>query len=325
MPTATSATVDPRTTFHIILNAGSGRHDAGDTRNIIEHRLTAVGRDYELTMVEQAGRLDDIARKTLARAQQQQGIVVIAGGDGAINAVTQVVLGSGCPLGVLPQGTFNYFARTHGIPCDTLQAVETLLTARITPVQVGLVNDRVFLVNASLGLYPQLLEDREAYKQQYGRSRLVALVSGLVSVLRHHRQLRISLEHAGQVRDMRTPTLFVGNNPLQLAQIGIPLIDALAQGELAAIMPKPVGTLALLGLMLRGAFGQLGETENVVSFGFKHLRVGSRQFYRQRRVKIATDGEIVWLRAPLEFRVAPEPLYLLKPATLPAIGSDPGT
>ena len=314
MPTAAPAAIDARTPFHIILNAGSGHNDAAETRNIIEHLLTAADRNYELTMVDRPARLGEIARSTVAQAQQRQGVVVIAGGDGAINAVVQATLGSGCALGILPQGTFNYFARTHGIPCDTAEAVQALLAARVEPVQVGLVNDHVFLVNASLGLYPQLLEDREAYKQQYGRSRLVALVSGLVSVLRQHRQLRISLERAGKVEDMRTPTLFVGNNALQLAQIGIPLIDALAQGELAAIMPKPVGTVALLGLMLRGAFGQLGEAENVVSFGFKRMRVRSRQFYRQR-VKVATDGEIVWLHAPLEFRIAPEPLYLLKAKT----------
>lgn len=308
-----SSDADARPAFHIILNAGSGHRDAAETRNTIESLLTASGREYELTMVERPARLDAIARETVARAQQRRGIVVVAGGDGAINAVTQALLGSGCALGILPQGTFNYFARTHGIPCETEAAVQALLTARSVPVQIGLVNDRVFLVNASLGLYPQLLEDREAYKRQYGRSRLVAMLAGLVTVLRQHRQLRIALEHAGEVEEMRTPTLFVGNNQLQLAQIGIPLIAALAQGELAAIMPKPVGTAALLGLMLRGAFGQLGEADNVVSFGFKHMRVRSRQFYRRGRVKVATDGEIVWLQAPLEFRVADEPLLLLKP------------
>jgi diacylglycerol kinase family enzyme len=56
---------------------------------------------------------------------------------------------------VLPQGTFNYFSRTHGIPLDTTDATRALLAGMIRPVQVGLLNDRVFLVNASLGLYPR--------------------------------------------------------------------------------------------------------------------------------------------------------------------------
>ena len=65
-------------------------------------------------------------------------------------------------------------------------------TAR--PVQVGLVNQQVFLVNASLGLYPKLLEDREAWKAQFGRSRLVAFGAGLSTLLRGDRDLRLRIE-----------------------------------------------------------------------------------------------------------------------------------
>lgn len=318
MPASTPAppaTVDPQATFHIILNAGSGQNDSAETRGIIERMFAAAGRKCALTLVDDPAQLGAIARATVAEAQKQHGIVVAAGGDGAINAIAQTVLGSGCAFGILPQGTFNYFGRTHGIPEDTAAAVQALLQAQITPVQAGLVNGRLFLVNASLGLYPQLLEDREAYKQKYGRSRLIAMFAGFVSILRQHKQLRISLEQAGQSRDIRTPTLFVGNNRLQLEQIGIPLTAALADGQLAAIMPRPVGTLAMLGLMLRGAFGQLGEAENISSFGFTQMTVKPARLYPRRRVKVATDGEIVWLATPLEFRVSPEPLYLLKPAS----------
>jgi diacylglycerol kinase family enzyme len=170
----------------------------------------------------------------------------------------------------------------------------------------------VFLVNASVGLYPQLLEDREAFKQQYGRSRLVALWSGLATLFHHHRQLRITLEHQGQTRNLRTPTLFIGNNPLQMEQIGIPLAEDIKDGQLAAIAVKPVGSLALLWLAIRGALGKLGNAENVTSFSFKRLVVKPSSLYRSRRVKVAIDGETIWMTAPLEFSASPEPLLLMK-------------
>ena len=59
-----------------------------------------------------------------------------------------------------------------------------MLRARAHPVQAGLVNGHVFLVTASLGLYPQLLQDREAWKREYARSRLVALGAGLCRAIR---------------------------------------------------------------------------------------------------------------------------------------------
>ncbi|MCY7309110.1 MAG: diacylglycerol kinase, partial [Rhodoferax sp.] len=219
--------------------------------------------------------------------------------------------GSGCIFGVLPQGTFNYFSRTHGIPFDTAEAIQLLLTARAHPVQVGLINDRVFLVNASIGLYPQMLEDREAYKAQFGRSRPVAMLAALVTLLGQHRQLRLSIQQAGQPRDLRTPTLFIGNNLLQLQQIGIAEARALEQGQLVAVALRPVGTMAMLWLLARGAMGSLGEADDVLSFAFQSIAV--QPGYRVQRVKVATDGEVLWLDTPIAFRVGPQPQYLLKP------------
>ena len=296
----------------IVLNPGSGKRNAQTTEATIRGVLEQEGRPYHLARVDTPRQLPTLARRTVELAQQQQGTVVAAGGDGTINAVVQAALPSGRPVGVLPQGTFNYFGRTHGIPVDTAQATRLLLNATVRPVQVGLINDRVFLVNASLGLYRRLLEERETYKQQFGRHRLVALWAGIITILRQHRQLVLDLEYAGQSRVLRTPTLVVGNNALQLQQLGILHAHAVQQGLLVAMTVRPVGTPALLGLLYRSALGQLGNTDNLISFAFDRLAVRP---YRRRRIKVAVDGEIIRLRTPLVFQVAPHPLPLLVPAS----------
>ncbi len=296
----------------LLMNAGSGHHDVLATRASIEEILRKDGRAYRIGMIEDANKIDEIARQTVEAAKACGGIVVAVGGDGTISAVANAVLGSGCAFGAIPQGTFNYFGRAHGISENIQEAIHALLNASPQPVQVGLLNNRLFLVNASVGLYPQLLEDRETFKHQYGRSRLVALCAGLVTLLQHHRQLRITLEHRGQTTNLRTPTLFIGNNALQMEQIGIPLVADIKDGQLAAIAVKPVRALAMLWLVIRGALGKLGNAENVISFSFKRLVVKPSSLYRSRRVKAAIDGETIWMTAPLEFRVAPEPLLLMK-------------
>jgi diacylglycerol kinase family enzyme len=301
--------------FFIILNASSGHREAGDTQAIISRVMREAGREHHLRLVENPGDLAAIARTAVADASQAGGAVVVAGGDGTINTVANAVLASACPFGVLPSGTFNYFGRTHGIPEDPEQAVRLLLTASPQPVQVGLVNDRLFLVNASLGLYPTLLEDREAWKKQYGRSRMVALWAALASVAGARRQLRLQLNKDGEVSHWRTPTLFVGNNKLQLQQIGMAEADALDAGFLVAIAPRAVGSVALLWLALRGALGTLGEAANVRSFALRELEV-RRSVRRSRTIKVAVDGEILRLQEPLRFRVSPRPLHLLKHGAL---------
>ena len=313
LPT-TPLAVAPTAALFIVLNTGSGSHEAGEPEATIRRVLTEAGRAFHLRPIVKGTPMQTTIQQAVRDAKAQGGVVVAAGGDGTINAVAAATLGSGCPFGVLPQGTFNYFGRTHGIPEDTADATRLLLGNTAWPVQVGLINDRVFLVNASLGLYPQLLQDREAYKAQFGRSRLVALGSAFVTLLREHRQLKLRIDHAGGTRVLRTPTLFVGNNPLQLQQIGLPEATQIEHGQLAAVLLKPVSTLAMLGLLARGALGQLGEADDVLSFAFDQITVAPAMPYGKRRIKVATDGEIGWAKAPLQFRVSPQPLYLLKPA-----------
>jgi diacylglycerol kinase family enzyme len=314
-----AVTINPSAPFFIVFNAGSGSDDVAVTRAIIETFLTEANREYHVMLVEDASRLPHISASAVARAQAQGGVVVAAGGDGTINAVAQAVLGSGCPFGVLPQGTFNYFSRTHGIPSDTAKALQVLLSSRAHPVQVGLVNNRVFLVNASLGLYPKLLEEREAYKVSYGRTRLVAWWAGIMTLLREHRPMRIYVEHGDQSYELRTLMIFVSNNRLQLERIGLPEAEAVEQGHLVATVLKPVDTPTLLQLMLRGTLGQLGDAEHIASFAFRQITVTPTPalLYGRRHIKVAMDGEVSLLTTPLRFRLAPEELLLLKPEVVP--------
>ena len=299
--------------FFVVLNAGSGRNDADEEQAVMARVFEDGGRLVEFLQIHKPEDIAEVAGRAVALAHTRGGVVVAAGGDGTINAVASAVLGSGCPFGVLPQGTFNYFGRANAIPQSTEAAARALLGASISQVQVGQVNGRVFLVNASVGLYPQLLEDREAWKQQFGRSRAVAFVSGLATLLKAGKQLLLRIESGGKLAVLRTPTLFVGNNHLQLSRVGIDAaqVSAVAQGQLAAIVVKPIGTAALFALLLRGLLGRLGDAENIDSFSFRRLTVTPA---KAKKIKVATDGEIVWMAPPLVFQVAEQPLLLMVPA-----------
>jgi diacylglycerol kinase family enzyme len=313
VPVETARALAADAPFFIVMNAGSGRRQSDETRAMLERELGAAGRRFELRIVDDPRDLAHAARESASAASAQGGVLVGAGGDGTLCAVAQAAHEAGCPFAVLPRGTFNYFSRDHGIPADPEQSTKLLLDARAWPVQVGFVNERMFLVNASLGLYPRLLEDRETYKRQFGRSRLVALWSALLTMLKPHRHLRLHIDHDGTTTEIRSSTLFVGNNRLQMEQIG--MLDearALEQGLLVAIAPRPVGRLMHLWLSLHGAAGRLSDSDHVVRFTFAHITV-MHPSKKRKRIKIATDGEVTRLPMPLEFRVSDKPLLLLKP------------
>jgi diacylglycerol kinase family enzyme len=88
-------------------------------------------------------------------------------------------------------------------------------------------------------------------------------------------------------------------------------------------MLRPIGTLSMLRLMLRGAMGTLGEAQSVEHFEFDHMVVKPRLPQGRRGVKVAFDGEVTTMRAPFDFRVLAKPLYLLKSSLATAPDRDP--
>ena len=312
---AASPEIDRASPLQFVINAAAGSSDAQAKRGVIEAALRAGGRHGDLLFCSPA-ELTGVAHQAATKAIADRTAVVAVGGDGTLNTVAQAAHALGCAMGVVPQGTFNYFARTHGIPADPSEAVRLLLRSAPTPVQVAAINDRVFLVNARLGLYPDLLEDREAYKARFGRSRWVAFVAACATLLRAQRRLRLHIEMGGTVRDVQTLTLFVGNNRLQLQQFGAEPEDTLAgtpgDGNMAALMLRPIGTLSMIGLMLHGAIGRLGEAAGVESFEFQHMVVQPTLGPSRREVVVAFDGEVARMRPPIDIRVLDKPLYLLQ-------------
>ena len=117
------------------------------------------------------------------------------------------------------------------------------------------------------------------------------------------------------MRDVQTLTLFIGNNRLQLQQFGAEPEDTLAgtpgDGSMAALMLRPIGTLSMIGLMLHGAMGRLGEAAGVEGFEFQHMVVKPTLAPGRKEVVVAFDGEVARMRAPIDIRVLDKPLYLL--------------
>jgi diacylglycerol kinase family enzyme len=318
---------DPAASLLFVVNASSGAQDIDAKCAVIESALSARGRQGELLVCRPA-ELQRVATEAAATAVARGSAVVAVGGDGSLNTVAQAAHAAGCAMGVIPYGTFNYFARTHGIPTDPAAAAQLLLQAQPSPVQVAAINERLFLVNASLGVYPELLQDREAYKARFGRSRWVAFVAAFVTLLRAQRRLRLHIEMGATARDVQTLTLFVGNNRLQLEQLGAEPADTLAgtpgHGSMAALMLRPIGTLAMIRLMLHGAMGRLGEAAGVESFEFHHMVVRPRLAPGRKEVVVAFDGEVARMRSPIDIRVLDKPLYLLQAPDKAATANGPG-
>lgn len=301
----------PQPAFFVVMNRGSGKNEKDAVRSAIEDELVRAGRRHEFVPVE-PGEIVKACQHAAKLAKEQGGVIVASGGDGTINCAAQAALTHDCPLGVIAQGTFNLFARDLGLPLDAAEATRALLRAQPEPVQVGLVNEKVFLVNASVGLYPKLLADREEVKQKLGRRRWIAMLAALKSLMEWRLKLVLDSEMDGELVKLRTASVFLCNNRVQLERVGIQdfVIDQLDEGRMACLLVPQMRWWSKLGMLASAAFGSLGAQRRIQSFPLRSLTVTARN---ARRLRVATDGEVQYMELPLRFTVSPRPLRVMLP------------
>src|SRR5690606_25687176 len=114
-------------------------------------------------IVRQGDDFGSVLDRALEDCRRSQGVLVAAGGDGTLSSVIGRVMPLGIRLGIIPQGTFNYFARQYGIPVQPEEAVAALLTAEPVKLPVCLLNGEPLLVNVSLGIHTKIIEARERH------------------------------------------------------------------------------------------------------------------------------------------------------------------
>ncbi len=192
----------------VFLNPRAGGAGSKDLRTRLERLFCEAGVEAQITLLHPG--LDPV--EAAGHAARTAAAVVAAGGDGEDQCRRlRSRSGTAVPLGVLPLGTLNHFARDLGLPLGLKQAVTAIAGGRRVAVDVGRLNDRTFLNNASIGVYPNIVELRDQL-QRLGHGRLGALVSATGKVLRSYRGVSVELTSESGRWAGRTPFVFVGNN-----------------------------------------------------------------------------------------------------------------
>ncbi len=290
----------------MILNRAGGSVPA-ELAEDLKQRFAEHGVEAEVRLLAPGD--IDLACEEAAQADGCDAVVV-AGGDGTVGAAAGALAGSGRPLGILPLGTLNHFARDAGVPLDLKAAIAAVAAAQTRQVDLGEVNGRVFVNNSAVGLYPSIVREREAQQRRLGRSkRLAMLVASLRALWRFSRR-RLTVRIAGSTAPIETPLLFVGNNRYETALLTLGRRSALDRGELCLYAPLAASRLRFLGLALRALFGQLDQQRDFLKLdGIREAEIASRR----RLLMVAADGEARPMGTPLRYRIRPGALTLIVP------------
>lgn len=294
--------------FWVCINTAAGDQADAALEARIRQRIPA-DRLQGLERLQPGDGLNARLGRLVERCAESGAVLVVAGGDGTLNAAVAALAGRGVTLGVIPCGTFNYFARDRGIPVDHEAAIDVLLHGKVCSCSLASVNGIPFCVSASIGVYPRIIAVREQVSAITGRNRLVSLLSGIWVFLTRARGRRLRLEHDGERRVETAPMLLASVSPSQLENFQLAEIEGIRRGQMLVFVMQSDQPRVLWRYLWASLSGELKRLEQLDYFLTEWLKVTTRR----RRLTVAVDGELHRCRSPLVLDIRRDAYQCLVP------------
>jgi diacylglycerol kinase family enzyme len=211
--------------------------------------------------------------------------------------------------GVLPLGTLNHFAKDLGMPLKLEDAVRAIAEGTVRQVDVGEVNGRIFINNSSIGIYPEIVRERELQQLRLGKSKWRALASASLHATEGRPGLAVRIASEDEEHLRRTPFVFIGNNRYVMEGFSIGGRETLDAGELALYFGRRTGRLGLVLLALRALLRRLEQSKDFEMLAGEAFEITTRD----KRIRVATDGEVGMMDTPLNYRIRRRALRVLAP------------
>ena len=206
-------------------------------------------------------------------------------------------------------GTYNHFAKDLGLPLETTDAIRLIKAQRPKAVDIGEVNGRIFINNSSIGAYTHIVEEREQTLKKFSLPKRFANFVAFIKVLKRWPLINVKIEIGGDKIVRTTPFVFVGNNEYTMNLFKVSLRSCLDRGALWVYTVKTTSFFGLLRLFWRSIINRLEQSRNFESYAAKEFTVVPHR----KHVRVALDGEVVRMDAPLHYRIRPRDLLVFAP------------
>lgn len=236
--------------------------------------------------------------------------VAVAGGDGTIALAADLAARASIELGVVPGGTLNHLADDLGIPDDIDESLRIAIHGEPRAVDAGSVNGHLFLNTSSVGTYVTFVRIRDRLERYLGYR--LASVAAAFRLLARPYAFTVEVEIEGKMRSDVTPLVFVGVGERELK---LPTLGGRARAgrrglHLMIVRGRSRARFAALAF----AAAARGTRSVARSPALEAFLV--RQFtirLRQSRARVATDGELHTMEAPLEYRWIADAVRIVVP------------
>ena len=287
----------------VFLNPTSGTRVVAAEKQALES--AAVDAGLEVIHLDRHVNVTNAIRERMNAGSR---LFIAAGGDGSINHVIQPLVNSEAILGVIPVGTYNHFAKDVGIPLAWSEALQVVLNGETRQIDTARVNERFFVNNLSLGLYPELVARREARGRDYPRWK--ARLQAFYATVQQYPHVSFTVETEHHQEAVRTQLFMVSNNSYDLSRIGIEAPRGnLSEGRLSVYWLPHISRLELMKFAAHYLAGRVTTAPGFRSFRTSQMKVRSRH----KRLHVGLDGEVFTIETPLVVTTVPQSLLVKVP------------
>ena len=235
--------------------------------------------------------------------RHEDGIVIVAGGDGTINSALSSVYKQQHTLAILPLGTANDFARSIGVPQDISAAARLIIAGKRERINLAQVNNKYFVNVAHIGLGADVTRELSPTAKKYFG--VFAYFAAFIRAIKRNRSFRVHIAADGWQCSVKAIHLAVGNGRYYGGGNIVAEHSTLLDGQLNlfCIKPQRWWQLLLLGPGLRS--GNLQTADRVICRTAKEISVRTT-----RPKELEADGEFK-TKTPAEFTVIPQAIEVI--------------
>jgi diacylglycerol kinase (ATP) len=288
----------------LVINPEAGRGLGRELGPAIGRYLAELGMPTRILNSSGPG---DVQAKVQAALAERPRVVIAAGGDGTVHEAVNgwMKAGGGAPLGVVPVGTGNDFAKMLDASHDWRESCWRIVRGDTRRVDIGKCNDYYFANGLGIGFDAQVA--LEANKIRWLRGNAVYGLALAKILLLMHSTPEVRIRHDGEKLITPITLLTINNGKVEGGAFVMAPDAEIDDGLFDVVVAKGMGRIGILQLLPQVLKGQHMSHPKVVKFKTRRLSVEA-----DGPLPIHADGELTYTGATkLEIEVLPKALEVI--------------
>ncbi len=238
-------------------------------------------------------------------------IILIAGGDGTISSAAEALIGIKIPVGIIPRGTVNAFAKALNIPIDIKAACETILSGKPRIVDTAICNGKPMIVLTGIGLEADTIKQtNRKLKNYFG---MLAFIIAGIQELRKLKTFKTCIETESEIINCQAVAVTIANTAASTSLLahgsaGVIADDGLLDVTIFAPRNQKNAFFAAYNLLRSGFTGNAIIRDDIQHFRTNYVKVKTEPMQQ-----VSLDGDSLGI-TNVEINSIPQSLTILVPA-----------